>query len=111
MSDTGTPTSGLADRVAGTAKKLAGAVLGNEDLKREGELHHEKVEATKQAAQLEQTAERERTEAELTAREREIEIERQRLAAESAADAAQTRAEQERLAEERRIAAETAARE
>src|SRR4051812_23686897 len=66
--DPGT-TGGLADRVKGVAKTLAGTVTGNEDLKREGELHHEKVEAAETAAELEATAEREQAKAELTARE------------------------------------------
>ena len=39
----------LVDRVKGTVKQVAGAVLGDDDLKREGALHHEKVEASKTA--------------------------------------------------------------
>ena len=59
---------GLADRIKGTVKQAAGAVLGNEDLKREGELHHDKVDAAKTAKEAAAKAAQEHTEAELTTR-------------------------------------------
>ena len=104
------PAGGLIDRVKGTAKQVAGAVTGNEDLKREGQLHHEKVDAAHEAADLAKAAERDQAEADLTTREREIEVERQRIAAETAADARETQAERERIAAEQKIEAETAQR-
>jgi uncharacterized protein YjbJ (UPF0337 family) len=102
------PAGGLIDRVKGTAKQVAGAVTGNEDLKREGQLHHEKVDAAHDAAELAKTAKREQDAADLTAREREIEVERQRLAAETAAVAREDQAEHERVAAEQKIEAATA---
>jgi uncharacterized protein YjbJ (UPF0337 family) len=102
------PAGGLVDRLKGSAKQVAGAVTGNEDLKREGQLHHEKVDAAQEAAELATSAQREQSAAELTAREREIEIERQRLATETAAVAQEDQAERERVAAEMRIEAETA---
>ena len=37
--DAGVTRGGLVDRVKGTAKQVAGAITGNDDLNREGELH------------------------------------------------------------------------
>src|SRR3954447_7314218 len=108
--DSGT-TGGFVDRVKGTAKTVAGTITGNEDLKREGELHQEKADATENAAHLEATAEREQAQAELTAREREIEIERRRVQAEVAAETREQQVERERVAEEARIAAQANAQE
>ena len=61
----GAAAGGLVDRVVGTAKKAAGAVLGNDDLRREGALHQEKAETAKKAAELSVEAEREQQRAEL----------------------------------------------
>jgi len=83
---TGPALGGAVDRMKGVAKKAAGAVLGDDDLKREGELHREKAQADTEAAKLQEKADREQAQAETAAREREIEIERQRLAAEAAAE-------------------------
>src|SRR5438270_5610996 len=74
--------SNMTERVVGAVKTAAGAVTGNDDLKREGALHAEKAEATVEAAKLETEAERETAQAELVAREKQIETERQRIAAE-----------------------------
>src|SRR3954467_4691640 len=104
-------TGGFVDRVKGTAKTVAGTITGNEDLKREGELHQEKADAAETATHLEATAEREQAKAELTAREREIEIERRRVEAETAAETREQQVERERIAEEARIAAQTNAQE
>jgi uncharacterized protein YjbJ (UPF0337 family) len=105
------PAGGLVDRVKGTVKQVAGTVLGNDDLKREGELHHDKVDAANVAKEAAAKAAQEHTEAELVTREREIEVERQRIAADTATDARQQQIEREKAAEEARIAAETARRE
>src|SRR3954467_3147502 len=104
-------TGGFVDRVKGTAKTLAGTITGNEDLKREGALHHEKADATETAAHLEATAAREQAKAELTAREREIEVERHRVVSEAAAETREQQAEHERVLEEAKIAARTDAQE
>jgi uncharacterized protein YjbJ (UPF0337 family) len=79
----------LVERVKGTVKQVAGAATGNDDLKREGQLHHDKADAVTESAALEAQAEQEQAAADITAREREIEIEieieRERLAAATAA--------------------------
>jgi uncharacterized protein YjbJ (UPF0337 family) len=107
----GSPGGGLMDRVKGTMKQVAGTVLGDDDLKREGELHHDKVEKANEAKDAAAKAAQEQTEADLVTREREIEIERQRIAAETAADARADQIERERAVEEQRIAAQTAQQE
>src|SRR3954463_3326782 len=90
-----TAVSEFVDRIKGSVKQAAGAVLGDDDLKREGELHHEKVDAAKTAKEAEKQAEQEHTEAEVITREREIEVERQRIATEVAADAREAQVERE----------------
>jgi uncharacterized protein YjbJ (UPF0337 family) len=102
---------GLTDRIKGTVKQVAGTVLGNEGLKREGVLHHEKVDAAKASVQAEAEATREHAEAKLNTREREIEIERQRIGAETAADSRVDEIERSRAVEERQIVTEAAQRE
>jgi uncharacterized protein YjbJ (UPF0337 family) len=82
----GAAGGGLVDRVVGKAKQAAGAVLGNDDLRREGALHEQKAAAAQQARELTFDADREQQRADLTGREREVEVERQRLLTEAAAD-------------------------
>ncbi len=110
MSDTDADpgaTAGLVERLKGTAKSVAGTLTGNDDLKREGELHHEKVAAAETAAELQAAAAREQAKADLVSREREIEIERQRVAAQAAADLREQDLERERDAEQQRVATES----
>lgn len=102
--ETPQPTrGGLAGKLAGRAKEMAGSVIGNQDLAREGRLQQAQVEAeadaqiaAERAKQAEAEAElqterteneieRERLENEIAAREREDAIERDRVAAEQAA--------------------------
>ena len=47
------PVSSVTERLKGTAKSVAGVVLGNDDLKHEGELHKDKAEAATEAVKLE----------------------------------------------------------
>jgi uncharacterized protein YjbJ (UPF0337 family) len=106
-SDDANETGPLVERVKGTVKQVAGAVTGNDDLKREGELHHDKADAVTEAAALEAHAEQEQTAADITGKEREIEIEQERLAAEAAAETRAEQVEAERIAENQRIADDT----
>ena len=41
---------GFVERLKGQAKQVAGSVIGNDDLKHEGELHEHKADAVKDAA-------------------------------------------------------------
>ena len=104
------PSGGLLDRVKGAAKQVAGAVTGNEQLKREGDLHQERAAAQQAAAQAQAEAEKEQASAEVTQRETEIATERQRLAAEAAADERQAQIERESDAKERQVHAAAEAR-
>ena len=79
--------TGLADRVLGTAKQVAGSLIGSDNLKREGQLHHDKAGARTQAAELDAAAEHKQRKAELAERRQTVSTERQRLAAQAAADA------------------------
>jgi uncharacterized protein YjbJ (UPF0337 family) len=81
---------GVAGRLAGRFKEVAGSMLGHDDLAREGRLQQAQVEAeadAKVAATRADQAERERLENELDARERQELIARERRIAERAADA------------------------
>jgi len=102
---------GFVDRVKGKAKQVAGAALGNEELKHEGELHEEKADAAKDAARLSEQAEQERTRAEITARERELAADEARLRSEETAELRQERIEHERRAKEVAVERDHARRE
>src|SRR3954451_18556098 len=81
--DTNEETAGgLTGRLAGKAKEAAGAVLGREDLQREGRLQQASVDAEREAAREARDAELEREQAELAERRQETEDERGRLQAE-----------------------------
>src|SRR4051812_3485299 len=99
-------SSGLTDRLVGKAKSAAGAVLGRDDLKREGALHEQKADLAAEAKRLEADAERDQAQAALVAREREVAVERDRLATEAAAEASEQQVERERAAEQARVATE-----
>jgi uncharacterized protein YjbJ (UPF0337 family) len=58
----------LADRVVGKAKAWAGAAVGNDDLRREGQLKQAKAEAADEAAESEELAAQRQAEAEVVAR-------------------------------------------
>ena len=97
------------DRVQGKVKEVAGNLIGDEALTREGELHQEKADAEAEAARLAAEAEQAETEAEVVARERELAVEARELEAEEAAAARDERLERERAEEELRIDREHAA--
>ena len=99
------------ERVKGKAKRVAGSVFGDEELKREGELHERKADAVKDAARLDDEAAQERAGAEITARERELAAEEQRLVAEESAELREARLEREWRESEARVEREHAQRE
>jgi len=94
------PAGGAFERLKGKAKEVAGAVLGNDALKREGRLHEEKADAVEEAGRLDRQAAQERAEAAVTARERQLAVEQQRLAAEASAETREARLERERIESE-----------
>src|SRR6188472_3639131 len=59
----------ITDRITGKLKKVAGAVLGDDQLAAEGELHEARADAKSEAAHVEARAEQADAEAELAARE------------------------------------------
>ncbi|MGI8757668.1 MAG: hypothetical protein ACR2MB_17785 [Acidimicrobiales bacterium] len=98
------------DRLKGKAKSLAGAVLGNEDLEREGHLHEERADALDDAQRLDAEAAEQEHEARLAEREQEITEERALLDLEEAEDKAQARIAADKASEEARISREAADR-
>ena len=66
MGDTGPDAGikGVVEDVKGKAKEAAGAAVGDEDLKREGEAQQSKAEAEREVARHEADAEAARAEAE-----------------------------------------------
>jgi uncharacterized protein YjbJ (UPF0337 family) len=91
---------GFLERVKGKAKELAGEVVGNDDLAREGRLDHAhgtaEAEANRQAAR----AERKEQQAEVEAERRRLAIESERLANEERAARNQQRIEREAAVDE-----------
>ena len=120
MSDQRTGSGGaITDRVTGKLKKAAGAVLGDERLSAEGELHEQRADAKTEAARADERAEQADAEADLEAREAALVTEEQELAVQAHAverDARLDREEQEQKARlvheeaERQVAAERNAR-
>src|ERR671910_684027 len=94
---------GLVDRLKGKAKEVAGSLLNDKQLEREGELHEEKADAAQAAKRREAEAAHERREADLVAQERDLKVEEQRLAAEETAEAREAAIERERAEEKQRI--------
>src|SRR4051794_6103177 len=99
MSNTSTNGGGFMDRVVGKAKQVAGTVVGDEGLKREGQLHEEKADAAVGGTRREAEATAERERADVTARERELAVEEREIAVEEAAEAREERLERERQQE------------
>src|SRR5687767_1404843 len=75
---------GFADRLKGKTKQILGSVVGDEDLKAEGELQTAKADAAEQARKAAEEAARETAKAEITARSNELRAERAQIAAEEA---------------------------
>ena len=84
------------ERVKGGVKKLAGAALGDDELRREGELHDDKADAMVEAQRAEVEAEQSRREAEDDRRAAELTSEQRALLAEEAAEQHLERIERQR---------------
>src|SRR5690242_12792478 len=80
MSDRDPNVTSLTERIKGKAKRAAGALTGNETLKREGELHEEKADAVVEADRLDEQAEVAREKSKIDIRERELALQEQHLA-------------------------------
>ena len=86
MNETTCP-SGLAERVKGAAKRLAGTVTGNDTLRREGELHEKKAADLDAAAQLEAEAAQHEREGDFRKREQRLHTEQAELTTEAVVEA------------------------
>lgn len=104
MTDTPEPGLGFMDRIKGKAKGLAGAVTGDDALRREGELHEERADALVEARDLEAEADRQQGEADIASRQQELDAQRKEVEVEEAADARRAGLDQERNDAEAAIA-------
>ncbi len=104
------PTSGLLDRVKGKAKRVLGSITQDEALEREGEMHEQRADATREAHRLDTEAREEQEVADLVDREQELTVEEARLAAEETAAVREERLERERATNEQNLAREEAQR-
>ena len=109
MEDTAKAGS-LADRFKGKAKELAGSLLGNEDLQREGRLHHAKADAEDIAAERASEAAAEAERARLLQAEQDLAVEERQVAAEELAADREERLEEKRSEEEQGVERADAAR-
>lgn len=109
MTDAKNVGGGLVDRIAGKVKQTAGAVLGDDDLAREGRLHEDKADATAEAIRRDELAAQSADEAEVVEREAALLVEEQSLAAEAAEDVRREHLEREHAEEQTRIEREHAA--
>jgi len=110
--ETPQPTrGGLAGKIAGRFKAAAGAVIGDEQLAREGRLQQAQVEAEADAAVAAERARQAEAEAEVAGAKTENEIERERIANEIAEREREEAIEAERVRREEAAAAEAAQRE
>lgn len=103
--------SGLLDTVKGKVKEVAGSVLGDEDLERQGELEQDRVAKAKDAERLSAEADQRSEQVELEAAQSANAVERQRLATEAAAADREAAVERERSAAEADVERTFAARE
>lgn len=94
---------GAIGKLAGRAKELAGAVLGRDDLHREGKLQQAQSEAEQDAAKLAAEARQKEGEAELEQEKAGAAAERRQVEIEAGEIESEERAER-RLAEEKREA-------
>lgn len=97
---------GAFGKLAGKAKEAAGAIVGNDDLAREGRLQQAQSEAEIDAQRNAAEAEQRREEANLVEEKTEVELERQRLQNEVTAQEREDQIERDRQAAERQAAAQ-----
>ncbi len=93
---------GLADRLAGKTKEVAGAVLRKPELRQEGELHQQEARAEDDAAKADLAAQQREAEADIVTKEQELKVERKRLDAEVAQENDVERIDRERRTNEAR---------
>lgn len=95
------------DRVTGAAQRLAGAVTGQDDLAREGELHKQRAEVAREARIEEERAAATEELAEAERAERDAATERAALIAEKERQEELDRVERDGAAQEAQVSAET----
>jgi uncharacterized protein YjbJ (UPF0337 family) len=100
MGDGEEKADGFGDRLVGKAKEVAGSVLGNEELREEGQLHQQRARADAAAAKAEAAAGQREAMADVVVEERELAAERLRLKAGAAQMLEESRIEQDRQAEQ-----------
>ena len=105
---TETTAGGLLGRVVGKAKAAVGALVGNDDLQREGNLQQAQSEAEGRAETEARAAELRRQELSVEEQRAEAAAERDRLRTELDAEDLKERIAQREVAEEREIAAAAA---
>jgi uncharacterized protein YjbJ (UPF0337 family) len=105
MSDTASGVGGASrlDRLKGKVKEVAGSAVGNRELREEGKLNQERVDAAEEAQREAAQAERRQAEADLAVKEAELAAEREQLAAEQAAQSDRHRLERDREQTEHQI--------
>ena len=103
-----TTAGGVVGRLVGKAKSAAGALVGNEDLQREGNLQQARVEADADAERERRAAELRAEEVAVTERRAEAAAERDRLRAEVEAEERKERAHDDEVRREREIAVDAA---
>src|ERR1700704_5992918 len=101
---TETTAGGLLGRVIGKAKAAVGGLVGNDDLKREGNLQQAQSEAEEQAAREERAADLRRQEVAIEEQRAEAAAERDRLRTELEAEDAKERIEENETQREQAIA-------
>jgi len=99
---------GVLGHVVGKAKSVAGALVGNEDLEREGNLQQAQATAEAGAASERAAAQLRKHEAAVAEERVEAEVERERLRAELAADEHKERIEREERERERQATSASA---
>ena len=110
MSGSNAPASGIGDRIVGKVKEVTGSLIGDEVLEHEGELHQERADAARDAA--ERAIGRRERPCRCRAREpgAEFVAEEQALRSEEAVDAREVALEREQQTAEARITREDTAR-
>jgi uncharacterized protein YjbJ (UPF0337 family) len=99
-----TTTGGAVGRFVGKVKSAAGALVGNEDLQREGNLQQARVEAEAAAERKRRTADLRAEEVAVAERRVDAAAERDRLRAEVEAEDREERAHDDEVRREREIA-------
>src|SRR5688500_11029140 len=104
MAERRDPTeAGPLTKLKGTLKQVAGSLVGNDDLAREGELEQRKADAAARARELEAEAEHAEEKARVEAELAETVITQDRLRAEDRAEAREAEVDERNAREEQQV--------